>query len=214
MSGGLIVQSGSPWNVTVGFDQSGNVVAGSERPNLVMPADQIMTGNINQWVNPAGFTSAGAGHARQSATRLFGRSRHGRPGLRGDEGDAHQGTGPPSVPRRVLQSAQPPQLRAAECERVRADAERRRRPQPDVWQDHGDHHVVAADSVCLEASVLAPNAGFRLGRFRTAAQRQRQPVSRRCARQPRNYFPLLRHNGAPLDVLMRRVGNVSSHRLQ
>jgi hypothetical protein len=55
MSGGLQVQSGSPWNVTVGFDQAGTVVAGSERPNLVMPADQIMTGNINQWANPAGF---------------------------------------------------------------------------------------------------------------------------------------------------------------
>lgn len=55
MSGGLTAQSGSPWNVTVGFDQAGNVVAGSERPNLIMPADQIMTNNINQWANPAGF---------------------------------------------------------------------------------------------------------------------------------------------------------------
>lgn len=55
MSGGLTAQSGSPWNVTVGFDQAGNVVTGSERPNLIMPADQIMTGNINQWANPAGF---------------------------------------------------------------------------------------------------------------------------------------------------------------
>jgi hypothetical protein len=42
--------------VTVGFDQAGNVVAGSERPNLVMPVDQIMTGDINHWVNPAGFS--------------------------------------------------------------------------------------------------------------------------------------------------------------
>ena len=56
MSGGLLAQTGSPWNVTVGFDQSGTVVAGSERPNLVMPADQIYTNNINQWVNPAAFT--------------------------------------------------------------------------------------------------------------------------------------------------------------
>jgi hypothetical protein len=55
MSGGLQVQSGSPWNVTVGFDQAGTVVAGSERPNLILPADTIMTGNINQWANPAGF---------------------------------------------------------------------------------------------------------------------------------------------------------------
>ena len=56
MSGGLMVQSGSPWNVTVGFDQSGGVIAGSERPNLVMPRDQIMTSNITQWANPAGFS--------------------------------------------------------------------------------------------------------------------------------------------------------------
>ncbi len=54
--GGLSVQSGSPWNVTVGFDQAGDVVAGSERPNLIMPADQIITGNPNHWANPAGFS--------------------------------------------------------------------------------------------------------------------------------------------------------------
>jgi outer membrane receptor protein involved in Fe transport len=56
MSGGLVAQSGSPWNVTVGFDQSGDVVAGSERPNLVMPANQIITGSVTQWANPAGFS--------------------------------------------------------------------------------------------------------------------------------------------------------------
>ena len=56
MSGGLTAQSGSPWNVTVGFDQAGNVVAGSERPNLVLPADQIITGSVTQWANPAGFS--------------------------------------------------------------------------------------------------------------------------------------------------------------
>jgi hypothetical protein len=55
MSGGLGVQSGSPWNVIIGFDQSGSAV-GNQRPNLVMPADQIMTGDINQWANPAGFS--------------------------------------------------------------------------------------------------------------------------------------------------------------
>jgi hypothetical protein len=55
MSGGLTAQSGSPWNVTVGFDQAGNVVAGSERPNLILPANQIMNDNVNQWANPAGF---------------------------------------------------------------------------------------------------------------------------------------------------------------
>ena len=61
MSGNLVAQSGSPWNVLVGFDQSGGVVAGSERPNLVMPADQIMTGSVNQWANPAGFSLPAAG---------------------------------------------------------------------------------------------------------------------------------------------------------
>src|ERR1700730_7532174 len=56
MSGGLTAQRGSPWNVTVGFDQSGNVVTGSERPNLVMPADQIITGSVTQYAHPAGFS--------------------------------------------------------------------------------------------------------------------------------------------------------------
>ena len=56
MSGGLTAQSGSPWNVTVGFDQAGNGVTAAERPNLVMPADQIQTHSVTQWVNPAGFS--------------------------------------------------------------------------------------------------------------------------------------------------------------
>ncbi len=55
MSGGLGVQSGSPWNVIIGFDQSGNTIA-NQRPNLALPADTIMTGDINHWANPAGFT--------------------------------------------------------------------------------------------------------------------------------------------------------------
>jgi hypothetical protein len=56
MSGQLSAQSGPPWNVTVGFDQAGDVVAGSERPNLVMPRDQIMQDKVTQWANPAGFS--------------------------------------------------------------------------------------------------------------------------------------------------------------
>jgi hypothetical protein len=56
MSGGLTAQSGSPWNVTVGFDQAGDVVAGSERPNLILPANSIITGSVTQWANPAGFS--------------------------------------------------------------------------------------------------------------------------------------------------------------
>jgi hypothetical protein len=55
VSGNLTAQSGSPWNVTVGFDQAGNAVTGSERPNLILPAPQAITGNIGDWVNPAAF---------------------------------------------------------------------------------------------------------------------------------------------------------------
>jgi hypothetical protein len=55
VSGNLTAQSGSPWNVTVGFDQAGNAVTGSERPNLILPAPQAITGNINDWANPAAF---------------------------------------------------------------------------------------------------------------------------------------------------------------
>jgi hypothetical protein len=56
MSGNLLWQSGSPWNVVIGFDQAGNGVTGTQRPNLVLPADQIITGNPDHWVNPAAFT--------------------------------------------------------------------------------------------------------------------------------------------------------------
>jgi hypothetical protein len=55
LSGGFVAQSGSPWNVIIGFDQSGSAVA-NQRPNVVLPAGQIVTGNINQWGNPAAFT--------------------------------------------------------------------------------------------------------------------------------------------------------------
>jgi hypothetical protein len=55
VSGNLTAQSGSPWNVTVGFDQAGNAVTGSERPNLILPAPQAITGNIADWANPAAF---------------------------------------------------------------------------------------------------------------------------------------------------------------
>jgi len=55
MNGGLVVQSGSPWNAIIGFDQSGSAVA-NQRPNVVMPYGQIVTGNINQWANPSAFT--------------------------------------------------------------------------------------------------------------------------------------------------------------
>jgi len=55
MSGGFSAQTGAPWNVIIGFDQSGSAV-GNQRPNLVMPVDQIYTHNINQWANPAAFS--------------------------------------------------------------------------------------------------------------------------------------------------------------
>jgi hypothetical protein len=61
LSGGLFVQSGSPWNVVIGFDQSGGVVAASERPNLVKPVDSIMTGDINRWADVSGFSLPAAG---------------------------------------------------------------------------------------------------------------------------------------------------------
>jgi len=54
-SGGLVVQSGSPFNAIIGFDQSGSAVA-NQRPNVLMPYGQIVTGNINQWANPAAFS--------------------------------------------------------------------------------------------------------------------------------------------------------------
>jgi outer membrane receptor protein involved in Fe transport len=54
-SGQFVAQSGSPWNVTVGFDQAGDVVAGSERPNVLLPFNQVVTNNINQWAKPAAF---------------------------------------------------------------------------------------------------------------------------------------------------------------
>jgi hypothetical protein len=56
ISGDMTAQSGSPWNVTVGFDQAGDVVAGSERPNLVLPESQAITGNVTAWANPAAFS--------------------------------------------------------------------------------------------------------------------------------------------------------------
>jgi hypothetical protein len=55
MSGSLQAQTGSPWNVVIGFDQSGDTI-GSQRPNLLGSIDQIITGNVNQWANPAGFS--------------------------------------------------------------------------------------------------------------------------------------------------------------
>ena len=56
VSGDLTAQSGSPWNVTVGFDQAGDVVAGSERPNLILPESQAITGKVTAWANPAAFS--------------------------------------------------------------------------------------------------------------------------------------------------------------
>ena len=56
LSGDMTAQSGSPWNVTVGFDQAGDVVAGSERPNIILPEGQAITGNPAHWANPAAFS--------------------------------------------------------------------------------------------------------------------------------------------------------------
>jgi len=56
MSGGFFAQAGSPWNVTIGFDQTGNGVTGSQRPNLVKPADQINIHSRTEWVDPTAFS--------------------------------------------------------------------------------------------------------------------------------------------------------------
>jgi hypothetical protein len=61
VSGDLTAQSGPPWNVSVGFDQAGTAVTGSERPNLILPAGQAVTGNISGWANPAAFGVPAAG---------------------------------------------------------------------------------------------------------------------------------------------------------
>jgi hypothetical protein len=55
MSGTLAAQTGSPWNAVVGFDQSGDTI-GSQRPNLIKPADTLMLKNVNQWMDPSGFS--------------------------------------------------------------------------------------------------------------------------------------------------------------
>ena len=154
ISGDLTAQSGSPWNVTVGFDQAGNVVTGSERPNLILPAAQAITGNVSDWANPAAFGLPAPGtFGNLQRDFLWG------PGTVDFDFAAMKDTQikeqvPPSVPRRVLQSFQPPQLRPAQRECVRTGGGWRWQPQPDIRQDHRDHHVVAADPVCLEAHFL------------------------------------------------------------
>jgi hypothetical protein len=50
----LTAQTGSPWNVVIGFDQSGSLVA-NQRPNVVLPAGQIINGSVTQYANPAAF---------------------------------------------------------------------------------------------------------------------------------------------------------------
>jgi hypothetical protein len=50
----LTAQTGSPWNVIIGFDQSGSFV-GNQRPNVVMPADKIINGSVTAYANPGAF---------------------------------------------------------------------------------------------------------------------------------------------------------------
>lgn len=61
MTVNFVAQSGPPWNVLVGFDQAGNGESGSERPNVVMPANKIIIGDVNEWANPAAFALPAAG---------------------------------------------------------------------------------------------------------------------------------------------------------
>jgi hypothetical protein len=57
VSGILNYTSGSPFTPAIGFDQSG-LVTGVQRPNLATgrSLDGIVTGDINQWFDPAAFT--------------------------------------------------------------------------------------------------------------------------------------------------------------
>jgi TonB dependent receptor len=61
MNVNFLAQSGSPWNVLVGFDQAGNDESGSERPDVVLPANKIIMDDVNEWANPAGFSLPAAG---------------------------------------------------------------------------------------------------------------------------------------------------------
>ena len=115
-----------------------------------------MTGNINQWADPAGFGLPA-------------------PGTLGNlQRDFLTGPGTVNLDYSVMKETPIKeqvrlQFRAEffnlfnhanfalpNANGVRADCEWRRRSQSDVRQDHGDHHRSAPDSVCLEASVLAP----------------------------------------------------------
>ena len=190
MSGGLTAQSGSPWNVTVGFDQSGNVVTGSERPNLMLPADSIITGSVTQWANPAGFSLPAPGTLGNLAKRLST-----GPGIVDLDYSVIKETpikeqAPPSVPGRVLQSVQPRQFRLAQCQRLRADRERRRCSEPDVRQDHCDHYIVPPDSVCPEASVLAGLGNRPVQRCGADTHVRRAPTHRGACREAK----CLRHS--------------------
>jgi len=60
LSGGFNVQSGSPWNVIIGFDQAGNGVA-NQRPNIVLSRADAVTGDILGYGNRAAFTLPAAG---------------------------------------------------------------------------------------------------------------------------------------------------------
>ncbi len=154
LSGNLTAQSGSPWNVTVGFDQAGDAVAGSERPNLVLPEGQAIVGNVSQWANPAAFSLPAPG--------TFGNLQR----------DFLPGPGIVTFDFATMKETQIKerfrlQFRAEffnlfnhanfslpNASAFLAGSEWRRHPEPDVRQNHVDYDVVAPDSVCSEADVL------------------------------------------------------------
>ena len=54
MSASLTDQTGSPLNVVIGFDQSGDTIGG-QRPNLIANADSLKLKTVNRWLDPSGF---------------------------------------------------------------------------------------------------------------------------------------------------------------
>ena len=112
VSGGLTEQSGPPWNVVIGFDQTGNTIA-NQRPNIVVPAGFHLHRQYQPVGEPGGLHAAGARHVRQSAARLSTRPRHLQSGFIGNEGYANYRKGSNPIPRRIFQYPEPLQLRAS-----------------------------------------------------------------------------------------------------
>jgi outer membrane receptor protein involved in Fe transport len=60
LSGNFTYSSGAPWNITLAWDQAGNGQTNEERPNIISGVNPII-GNVNQWGNPAAFSTPAPG---------------------------------------------------------------------------------------------------------------------------------------------------------